>query len=197
MLTRWIAHTIVRALPFTLALGLLLGVLHAWGEVRAGLWLPVFDELQRGLVLAAGLTILFFLASLLFRGMARSLGLKEVPATALGTAAALAPIYSVAGYEVNRRLLPGITEPVSIVGNLVMLGGMVLLWSFLGRWFTSFRSNPPGAMPSPLRYWPLLLLAAVPATLGLLRAGAPTVPVLFVLLDTLRADRLGCYGNPA
>ncbi|NNE10175.1 MAG: sulfatase-like hydrolase/transferase, partial [Gemmatimonadetes bacterium] len=197
MLTRWIAHTIVRALPFTLALGLLLGALRAGSELRAGLWLPVFDELQRGLLLAAGLTLLFLLASLLFRGMARSLGLKDVPATALGTAAALAPIYSVAGYEVNRRLLPGITEPASIVGNLLMLGAMVYFWSFLGRWFTSFRANPPGAMPSALRYWPLLLIAAVPVCAGVLRAAAPPVPVLFVLIDTLRADRLGCYGNPA
>ncbi len=196
MLTRWIAHTAVRALPFTLFLGVLLGSVRAWDEVRAGLWLLVFDELQRGLVLAAGLTLLFFLASLLFRGMARSLGLDDVPATALGTAAALAPIFSVAGYEINRRLLPGITEPLSIVGNLVMLVAMVYFWSFLGRWFAAFRANPPGAMPSPLRYWPLVAIAAVPVFLGVLRAGAPTVPVLFVLIDTLRADRLGCYGNP-
>ena len=130
--------------------------------------------------------------------------LFDMPLRALHLLVAFGTTAFFAGAWMNLTLLPGFTEPLSIVADLALLA-VVAFWfrrryrhtaldgMRTARWVVagsaavvvavalSFLVPPRSEGPAPD--------AAAPA-------GAPRPNVLVYLCDTLRADRLGCYGCP-
>ena len=129
--------------------------------------------------------------------------LFEMPQRALHLLVALGTTAFFFGAWMNLTLLPGFTETLSIVADVVLLAATAF-WFFrryrhtaldgmrLGRWIAvgaspvvaaaamTYLAPPRSEGPAP---------EAATAT-----ADTPRPNVLLYLCDTLRADRLGCYG---
>jgi arylsulfatase A-like enzyme len=120
-------------------------------------------------------------------------------AAALGVP--LLGILLVLAYFLNVEILPEFLSLTSVLGNLVLAGAIFLLWWTGTRWLLP-RQSALGSVASSATLSLALglgLAGLLAATVALARAwrvetpaGAPNV--LIVLIDALRADRLGCYG---
>ena len=175
-----------------LLLGLVAGVagcaleLSAYGSIRDA-WLPA-------LLRAWQITVPVALAMLALWVALRGLGMRS----SVLTAGLLVVPWSLLALQVNQRILPGITEPVSLVGNAALAVGFLVVWFTLMRWLTrwydgAWRSG--GSFGAALAA--LLLTAAAPAAGALASAmheRDPAPDVLVLLVDVLRADQLGAYG---
>jgi arylsulfatase A-like enzyme len=183
----------------TSAVGFLLGALLALGEgiavlvtSRLGFVSATAElfamELRYGLVLAV---VALLLALVLRRRSAAA-----VAALAFGFGLAI-----VLGWWVNKEILDGVRiwEPVSLLasgGVVVVSAALALLVAWLARRFARASAIALAAV-----------LLAVPCfTRSGIASAAPAQPrdassrskpdVTLIIIDTLRADRLSCYGNP-
>ncbi len=172
--------------------GLVLGVRY----VVAGFPLLAVDAVRRSLD-AVLVGIVGF--TLLYAGVRRLLGerLRDGWALAFAAALAAAPFVAFAGYHLNRAraVKPReILEPWALVPNLWLLAGCGVLWGaacLLLRWAEARRPRPHGAVAVGL----VLLMLHSGLALAF-RREVKTGPDVFILLvDALRADRLGCYGH--
>ncbi len=193
-------------LGLALAAGCAVGAwngLHWWA---AGFPLLLAQAVVRAAALAALAAVAFFAVYELWR---RAVGRRfPGPAgTALGVALAGAPLLAVAGYQANRAW--GIRPSELFTGyalkhNLLLVAAGLAIGVAVFLLLTRYRREDhpePGGLRrwrGPLALSALLVLAS--AGLGLAfrtpAKDSPETPVLVLLVDALRADRLGCYGNP-
>ncbi len=182
--------------------------LHWWGD---GFPLLLANEVLR----AAGWAALAAAGFCAVYTLLRRASLRLVPggrlAGPLGVAAATAlagaPILAVAGYQANRAWGIRPTELATAYAlqhnlGLVALGlGVGLVVVLL---LSRYRRDAPEVEAGGLRRWrggAILLVLLLAAFVGLQAAfrvpaaGAPRTPILVLLVDALRADRLGCYGG--
>jgi arylsulfatase A-like enzyme len=190
------------------ALGLAHGIAlasdnHYWAQGLGGLarW-TLINGATRGMQLGAvgallvlvGVAVLWPVARLIFGDWGRGL---------LGAVLAVPFIgaWLVLAWYANRFLLPGALTPTSIVGNLVLAVLVAGLWYVSVRAVQRRRLGPrlatatSWARPVPL----LIVLGLVLATLSVPALVAVTRKeqrphVLLIVIDALRADRLGAYG---
>jgi hypothetical protein len=128
--------------------------------------------------------------------------LFEMPLRALHLTIAFGTTAFFFGAWMNLTLLPGFTEPLSIVADLVLLA-IVAFWfrrryrhtaldgMRVGPWLSAGFAS--AAVAAALTYFGPPRSEG-PAPEAAAPAGAARPNVLLYLCDTLRADRLGCYG---
>jgi len=196
---RPILSSLAIALPLWILAGLVEATwlwsrgLFAFGGARA---LTAAALLHGILGLAAGLAV---------AGAAR----LPVLGRRLGTAAELLAAHAAlllvwtAGAVLNVRVLPDAWSPPSLLANALLLflalpAAALLLHRPAGLLLAGCGRRPRLALAGLLALWALLPLTAAA---GAARTAAPPPPVrpglpnvLVLLVDTLRADHLGCYG---
>ena len=191
---------------FVLALvaGLVVGAwqgLHWWAD---GFPLLLADQALRAVGWAAIAAAVFLLG---FALVAKVLGrrLPGLAGTALATAVAGAPVLAVFGYHANRAwgIRPselatgyGLSRNLGLVALGLAVGAAVCLFLW--------RAADADVEGGTLRRWrgalALFVLLGL-AHLGVERAfvaraeGTPETPIVVLLVDALRPDRLGCYGH--
>lgn len=102
-------------------------------------------------------------------------------------------------WKTNHTLLPGFWHPKSLFGNAVLVSflgllGYLLFWR---HWVPRIHFSP-GKFLNRAAVCALLLLAVFNTAMYVdENHNTPRSPnIILVLVDTLRADRLGCYGFP-
>ena len=104
-------------------------------------------------------------------------------------------------YVLNIEFLPEFFSLTSIFGNLLVAGAVILLWWSGTRWLMP-RQAALGRLGSNSTLFMTLgigLSVSLASSVAIARSWRVEVPadhpnVLIVLIDALRADRLGCYG---
>jgi len=106
------------------------------------------------------------------------------------------------GLKINTEFLPSFMSPISIGVNLVLVIAILISWFWLTRFLSKFVEKPLPILAGSRTSVVLLLILGilVVPTQVLAIAWRVSLPedrpnVLLVLVDTLRADRLGTYGH--
>lgn len=185
------------------SLGTFPGLLNSWETVHAGgrAGIPTQIHLLSVVVYAEA----YFLCGL---GLGLGLGwfwpslVKRAAAVAAGSAWV---VFTAVGITLNVNYLPAFNSPISIATDLIVLAISLLLAAALYRGLASRPDS--GAFARP---WWIVALAGGVGALGAgwsdasnqppelpLGEASPEAPnVLFILLDTVRADFLSAYGYP-
>ncbi len=151
-----------------------------------------------GLLTAAGGFVLFALAWPGSRLILRSSRMATVGAW---TAVPIIALLAVAAYRLNLDVFPSLLSAASLLGNAVLVLVALLAWWLLVKWLArrqdSLRALAGNGVVMTTMAGLLVLLVGLP--MGLARTWKVEVDarqpnVLIVLIDTLRADRLGSYG---
>jgi len=169
-------------------------------RVLAGrvLEMGALDGAKSGLVVAAAGLLLFAVAWPICR-----LVFRDSPKTPLGAilAVPLIPLFAVVGYELNRKVLPSLLSIPSLLGNLALAVMAFLAWWWLLKWIARHREIIRSVAGNGIAAAVLgaLVVIAVGLPVGSARlwkkeVDAQSPNVLVVLIDALRADRLGSYG---
>jgi arylsulfatase A-like enzyme len=156
------------------------------------------DGARWGLLIGAVLLAMGLAAIAAFRLVQRS---RTGATDGALLAVAFLTLYVFVGYQVNVAYLPHMLSATSLLANVLLAACFIALWWFARRSLRRYRARG-GAwqLPSILPRVLLLLLAVVVAGSSALRYAWRVQPaghspnVLFVLLDAVRADRLGVYG---
>jgi arylsulfatase A-like enzyme len=140
-------------------------------------------------------------------GMALRQRFSRIDRPSLGALVISLATLSLAGSYVNMTYLPSMFAPISFVVDLLILVGAVLLWFVIRAVWRRLSGRHPDARPgrTPLAVVTLVLAAVLvgiavgptPETDSVsLDVGDHTAGrnVLFLVVDALRADHLGCYG---
>ncbi|RMH01976.1 MAG: hypothetical protein D6702_10095 [Planctomycetota bacterium] len=133
-------------------------------------------------------------------------GRREPPPGFYGALHLALGLVLVAGYAINVAFLGGFLDPLSLAVDAALVGiGCPLLMAALRRPFAALAAvaGPTWRRLGPLYWlavaagWGLPLLGPSPRSGAAPPTAAPppgAPNVLFLLVDTLRADHLGCYG---
>lgn len=190
---------------FALVTGALVGLAKAASFVLANRYLAL-GMVRLAVAQAAAIVSTYVLAALVVFALAVALP-AALPAFArggwgrrllLGALPVLA-ILAFVGFHLNRFYLPGVLEPLSLLGNTLWIAACaVLLWP-LG-WLSQRLALPVArltgrrASSAALQAAALAVLALVVTNLALAGPAAGRPNIVIVSIDTLRADHLGCYG---
>ena len=157
-----------------------------------------FRGAQSGLLIAAGALLVFFLAWPVCRLILRS-SRKATLGAAL--AVPVLAILAIVAFKINLDVFPSLLSVPSLLGNAGLLAASFLLWWFLVKWLAHLQDRLGGIAGSLSATAALgvLLVLVVGAPMGLAQLWKVEVDsrkpnVLIVLIDALRADRLGSYG---
>lgn len=151
-----------------------------------------------GLFIATGGLVLFAGAWPVCRLILRSARMATVGAW---TAVPIVALLAVAAYKLNRDVFPSLLSAASLLGNAALVLVALLAWWLLVKWLSrrqdSLRAIAGNGLVMATMAGLLVLLVGLP--MGLARSWKVEVDaqqpnVLIVLIDTLRADRLGSYG---
>jgi arylsulfatase A-like enzyme len=126
------------------------------------------------------------------------------PSNAIRAALMAVPVLTlllVTAYKLNLEVFPAFMSIPSILGNLALIIGAVLVWLLTARWLERhqdrLRRVALNSTTACVLVALVFLFVALP--MGLARLWKVDAPehypnVLIVLIDALRADRLGAYG---
>ncbi len=205
-----------RSVYYGLALGCLVGLVLAYRQAyvldhyaHKGLQLVTLEVFASGLLKATAMAVLTLLV--LFPALTVTgeviLGLRNLTAArwAVGVAGL---VWVLVGYKLNKsEWYPPLLSPLGLAANsaftLACLGLMVTLYRTL---FSKLALAPDARFAWVKRlYHPAAFGVLALAFVGFqgyvhyrLAQARPIGPnLLFITIDTLRADRLGCYGHPA
>jgi len=180
---------------YALALGVTLGCGFTWietrifADLRDVLWPLAADGIQLGVGASAVATAVWAIGFHLVRRV-----WAAGAAARVATVLAYGPLLAWFGLELNRRVLPDMFEPASLIPN-----GLLVLFAALGAELVSrgLRHAAEGEVRVAWAGAATALLAAVPVAVHQVghagrRDAGPDV--LFLLLDVARADHFGCYG---
>ncbi|MBN2105430.1 sulfatase-like hydrolase/transferase [bacterium] len=107
-------------------------------------------------------------------------------------------ISTLAGWVANHYWLPSREHPVSLLADIVIvILGLLIGWAFLKiRWENRFNIEKTTGVIRSTGFFLLILALILNLSVFIDRKiNAPKGPnVLFIIIDTLRADHLGCYG---
>jgi arylsulfatase A-like enzyme len=201
------ARELARAAPWLLLLAVVVagavGAGRGWHLLDQGYPLLLVDCVRAELVRASGALAPFGLLYLLVRAaLVRPLPRRWGIAVAAGLA--LAPVVAAAGYRLNREagFRPSeLLEAYPLRCNLLLLAAAALVYAAIVLVLVRAARSERPARRSLVPALVVLGVAAVPfATLAVAlpaRTPAPDRPdVLLLLVDALRPDHLGVYGNP-
>lgn len=201
--SNWFKYPIeVLTLAFLLGLvgGVVLGLLRGWRYASNGLVSVTLDALRLGI--NEGILVVFILLVLyvcVFWVLYRRIGHAKW-SSLISSSFVLLPILLFLGYRINKLYIKGFFEPKSMVLNLIIGTGFMLLWLLVStglfvwtRWrflkTKTFSVRALGVLFGVV----LVFNGSVLLFHRLYVKDSPNVIIL--LIDALRADRLSCYGN--
>lgn len=200
------AQATVPGLLLGLSIGALSGTVAGWKYARAGFPRAFAVEVVEHATLGSFATLAFFLLYRASYWSARRLRLPPLAADLLACAAACIPFFLFAGYEVNRRAgttLSAFFSPGALRRNVILLAILLAVYlavlvSIRG-WRGARDTLPFLQLPRPHA-----LLLVGPALVFLINGAISTAfrsssqdaapVVLLLVVDSLRADHLGCHG---
>ena len=156
------------------------------------------DGARAGLLIAAGGLLVFALAWPVCRFILRSSRKATIGAV---TAVPVLALLAVVAYKLNLEVFPSLLSAPSLLGNAALIFVAALLWWLTVRWFAGQRDWLGAIARHGLTTAVMgtLLVLAIGVPVGLAQFWRAEVDarkpnVLIVLIDALRADRLGSYG---
>ena len=200
---KWFKY-IIEIVTLTLILGFLVGVVvgfvRGWKYTSNGLFSLTIDTLRLG-INESVLTVLILGVLYLVIFLALYRKIKHAKWSCLvSSAIVLFPVFIFLGYRINQLYVTGFFEPRAIVLNLIIGAGFILLWILVSIgifWWTRWRILKTATVNT--RVFGALLGVFLVFNVSMFlyhKYYEPESPnVIIILIDALRPDRLGCYGN--